>query len=1121
MNLNPLAVNAIVEPRAADLGDYSAVLDAAGRGNLVVDQGSLILVADYQKSGSDLILTGPDGVKVLILNYFESSTSPDLWTAGGARVASETAAKLAGVHDLVQYAQAGGADSAAVQPIGVAEAVRGDVLAVRADGTRVVLRDGSPVFQGDVIETGANSSIGLRFNDDTSFAMQGNGRMVLDELIYDPGTQSGSAAVSVLQGAFVFVTGQVAKTDPSSFSVSTPLATIGVRGTMVGGTQDDRLDIYFNEGAGFIQNAGGRVDIDAGERTFVLGFNLIPQTPQATPPGLFDSLFQSALGVLPATQFYTPGQRGSVDEPTDEEAQAAADVAPEAGEGSIPVVDVTLSQELVPQLPTLINLAPLPPGLQAGLGRRGSGRRSDNDDDVVFAALNQAPFAIELSSVVLSEGAVVGSVVGLLSAIDPDDGEFTFSIVDDPDGRFEIVGNELRLMAPVDFETQQVHEVVVRATDSEGLSVNRSFTISVSDLPDTVIFGTPGDDVLVGGPGADLFIASPGNDVLDGLGGADTVDYSDSDTGITADLTTGNVTGGFGATDTLNSIENVTGTGQADVLIGDAGDNILQGGAGDDTLNGGAGNDTLLGGDGDDKIIGGHGEGDDNIDGGTGNDTVSYTSAVAGIVVNLETGVAFGDPAIGVDSLNAVENVIGGQANDLLVGNAAANRFEGGMGDDVVLGGAGDDEIFGGDIRTREPVALARPGDVFDISNTDQANLRIDFVSEGAGFENTFGFYLADADGVPMSGRIVFANVDVAETASINLDATVLAGASQLGFFVIPDGFGLNGGLLDSAEVGFELVNGFWTVTLGGEALEGNGAPALFSDPTLNADGFDHEIDGGESGNSNWEDLAGGGDGDFDDLKLDIAVREIPDEDGDDTLSGGDGDDQIFGGSGDDVLTGDVGDDRLSGGRGNDQIDGGAGNFDVVLYDDFDGTMGVDVDLVAGTARDVHGDTDQLSNVEGVVGSRFDDRIAGDAANNLIIGGGGDDVIAGGAGSDVMVGDEGADLFSYLSLADGTDIAGNTTVGSVSTDLVEDFESGVDKFVFDAAEFDPGATFVTIGSAYNGNNSGVESGAAFVYDGTHLIYDEDVSAEGYTVVADTNGKTVTSDDIDSSNSSGS
>ena len=56
-------------------------------------------------------------------------------------------------------------------------------------------------------------------------------------------------------------------------------------------------------------------------------------------------------------------------------------------------------------------------------------------------------------------------------------------------------------------------------------------------------------------------------------------------------------TGGAGS-DTLTSIENLTGSAFDDTLTGDGNANILSGLAGDDTLNGGAGNDTLDGGDG-------------------------------------------------------------------------------------------------------------------------------------------------------------------------------------------------------------------------------------------------------------------------------------------------------------------------------------------------------------------------------------------------------------------------------------------------------------------------------------------------------------------------------------------
>ena len=95
-------------------------------------------------------------------------------------------------------------------------------------------------------------------------------------------------------------------------------------------------------------------------------------------------------------------------------------------------------------------------------------------------------------------------------------------------------------------------------------------------------------------------------------------------------------TGGAGS-DTLVSIENLTGSGFNDKLTGDGGGNVLTGGAGADRLEGGAGNDTLDG-----------GSGSDFLDGGDGFDTASYSKASAGIKASLvapssNTGDAAGD----------------------------------------------------------------------------------------------------------------------------------------------------------------------------------------------------------------------------------------------------------------------------------------------------------------------------------------------------------------------------------------------------------------------------------------------------------------------------------------------
>jgi Ca2+-binding RTX toxin-like protein len=68
----------------------------------------------------------------------------------------------------------------------------------------------------------------------------------------------------------------------------------------------------------------------------------------------------------------------------------------------------------------------------------------------------------------------------------------------------------------------------------------------------------------------------------------------------------------------------LTGTPNADSLVGGYGNDTLDGVAGKDTLNGAYGDDVLTGGDGDDILIGGQGY--DSLTGGTGNDVFKYAS---------------------------------------------------------------------------------------------------------------------------------------------------------------------------------------------------------------------------------------------------------------------------------------------------------------------------------------------------------------------------------------------------------------------------------------------------------------------------------------------------------------
>ena len=310
---------------------YSAVLDATTAQSLLVPGGHMLLVADFQRQGSDLLLVGPDGEVVFIRGYFAQAHPPVLLTDGGARVTPELAASLAGPAAPGAYAQAG--PGGQTEAIGTVEVSDGDVFITRADGARVRGDKGIEVYQGDVVETGDAGSVGIILADDTTFSLGENGRLVLDELVYDPGTQTGTSAISVVQGVFTFVSGQIAKTGPDAMTVSTPVASIGIRGTTVAGRaaaegEINTITLLADDngrvGEISISNAGGvQVLSVANQTTQVTSFFSPPAAPVVLTQAQVQELFGAALDARPPQ----PTRQDSSEE-------AAADEQGAEGEGT-------------------------------------------------------------------------------------------------------------------------------------------------------------------------------------------------------------------------------------------------------------------------------------------------------------------------------------------------------------------------------------------------------------------------------------------------------------------------------------------------------------------------------------------------------------------------------------------------------------------------------------------------------------------------------------------------------------------------------------------------------------------------------------------------------------------
>jgi hypothetical protein len=120
----------------------------------------------------------------------------------------------------------------AAQPdIGSAALTKNDVSR-ELSGANGPVDVGDPVFSEEIVRTGADSATKLVFRDSTNLALGPRSRVVLDRFVYDPSQPSEALGVTVAKGLFRFTTGSLKK---SAYTVTTPTAVIGVRGTVYNG----------------------------------------------------------------------------------------------------------------------------------------------------------------------------------------------------------------------------------------------------------------------------------------------------------------------------------------------------------------------------------------------------------------------------------------------------------------------------------------------------------------------------------------------------------------------------------------------------------------------------------------------------------------------------------------------------------------------------------------------------------------------------------------------------------------------------------------------------------------------------------------------------------------------
>lgn len=123
------------------------------------------------------------------------------------------------------------APATAAEPIGEIKTVSGAASIQRA-GESLPARERLPIEEGDVAVTGPDGSMGLLLNDDTTFSLGPSSEVALDSFVYNPTEGALGMAASIARGSMAFLSGKIAAFKPDAVAVSTPTATIGIRGTL-------------------------------------------------------------------------------------------------------------------------------------------------------------------------------------------------------------------------------------------------------------------------------------------------------------------------------------------------------------------------------------------------------------------------------------------------------------------------------------------------------------------------------------------------------------------------------------------------------------------------------------------------------------------------------------------------------------------------------------------------------------------------------------------------------------------------------------------------------------------------------------------------------------------------
>lgn len=177
---------------------------------------------------------------------------------------------------------------------GQVDAVVGKAAATNIDGETRILSDGGRVEVGEVLTTGEGAELLIKTDDNGIILLRPNSKFIV-EIFRAKGNDQDAFIAKLMKGAFRGVTGFVGKNNPKRYSLKTPTATIGVRGTdyqleILENTSGSQSGTYAKVNSGEISMTNRGIHVNVAENQLALASAIAPpQLIDSVPAGLFSA----------------------------------------------------------------------------------------------------------------------------------------------------------------------------------------------------------------------------------------------------------------------------------------------------------------------------------------------------------------------------------------------------------------------------------------------------------------------------------------------------------------------------------------------------------------------------------------------------------------------------------------------------------------------------------------------------------------------------------------------------------------------------------------------------------------------------------------------------------------